>query len=286
MTPPVPVLMYHSVSSDPPPSTRALAVAPSQFEAQLRHLQERGFSTPRFGELGDALAGRGSVPARSVVLTFDDGYLDNLDIALPLLHRYGFTATVFVTTGWLADAGEHAAGHPLDRTLTRAGVRRLADAGVEIGAHSHSHPQLDQLRHDALVDELRGSRTLLEDMIAQPIRSLAYPFGYSSRAVRATAVSLGYCYAASVQNRLVPSTPDLFSIPRLTVRRATGLTEFARLVNGDGVRRTFAVDRLLTGGYGVVRVVHRTAMSVRNARSRPLARTGDPEDGTFTEARR
>jgi len=251
--PVVPVLMYHSVSPDPPASTRRLSVSPAAFAAQLQHLADEGFSTVTFGELGSALGRGTALPPRTVVLTFDDGYADAVEQALPLLARHGFTATVFVTTGWLADAGARAAGEPLDRMLSWAQVRELAAAGVEIGAHSHSHPALDQLSAARLRGELTTSKTLLEEHLGAPVRTLAYPFGHSSRGVRAAAADSDYALAASVANRLLPARPDLLALPRLTIRRSTDLAEFARLVRGEGVVRSFAADRALTAGFSVVR---------------------------------
>ena len=108
--------------------------------------REAGFTTLTLSELASALAGDARrLPERPVVLTFDDGFADFHRAALPLLRRYGFTATVFVTTGWIADAGRHAAGRSPGRMLCWSQIREAAAAGVEIGAHSHRHPQLDQI---------------------------------------------------------------------------------------------------------------------------------------------
>ncbi|SFF51307.1 polysaccharide deacetylase family protein [Blastococcus tunisiensis] len=253
MTPAVPVLMYHSVSPQPPAATRRLSVHPDAFAGQLAVLRRQGCTTPTFAELGDALRSGRPLPERSVVLTFDDGYADFHEYALPLLEAHGFTATVFVTTGWLDDAGSDAAGRPLDRMLSWAQVRDLAGAGIEIGAHSHSHAQLDQIAAPALEEELRRSKLLLEGELGQPVESLAYPFGYSSARVRAAVADGGYRFAAAVGNRLPGPGGDLMAVPRLTVRRTTGEAAFTRTVQGEGIARRFAVDRALTRGWAAVR---------------------------------
>jgi peptidoglycan/xylan/chitin deacetylase (PgdA/CDA1 family) len=256
--------MYHSVSDSPPPATRRLSVHPEAFDEQLRTLRRQGASTLTFSEYAAALQNCTPVPERSVVLTFDDGYADFYQHAAPALERHGFTATVFVTTGWLADAGDRAAGHPLDRMLSWAQVRELSRAGVEIGAHSHSHPQLDQVPAPTLREELELSRALLEEGTGRSVLSLAYPFGYSNRQVREHVAASGYSYAATVSNTLAPARPDLLALPRLTVRRATRPDSFDRLVRGRAVGRHFLLDRTLTGGYAAVRMSHRVLGRVRS----------------------
>ena len=192
--------MYHSVSDAPAASTRALSVRPAMFGAQLRYLRKQGFSGLTFGELCQRRRSGQPLPARPIVLTFDDGYADLIEEALPIMIEQGFPATVFVTTGWLRDAARYAAGTPLDRMLSWGQLAELSSAGVEIAAHSHSHPQLDQISEPRLRVELAGSRRLLEDRLGHPVCSLAYPYGYSSKRVRAVAREIGYLQAAVVAN--------------------------------------------------------------------------------------
>jgi peptidoglycan/xylan/chitin deacetylase (PgdA/CDA1 family) len=253
MTATVPVLMYHSVTETPPSSTRRLSVHPDAFAQQLDLLRGHGCATPTFGEFAAALETGCPLPERSVVLTFDDGYADFYDNVLPLLDARGFTATVFVTTGWLADAGDRAAGRPLDRMLSWAQVRELARSGIEIGAHSHSHAQLDQLPGAVLREELRNSKALLESETDVPVRSMAYPFGYSSASVRSEVLATGYRYAAAVANTVTRGGGDLLALPRLTVRRSTDPGTFERITRAEGLGRTYAVDRALTSGWAVFR---------------------------------
>lgn len=258
----VPILMYHAVSENPAAAAYRLSVSPEAFEGQLAFLVEHGFTGLTFSDLAEAFATGAPLPKRPVVFTFDDGYADFASEAWPLLDRYGFPATVFVTTGWVADAGPRAAGVALDKMLTWAQIRELTVAGVEIGAHSHSHPELDQLPDTELSHELSDSRKQLEECTGVAIRTLAYPFGYSSKRVRQAVRSAGYRYAASVRNVLATPDDDPFRIPRLTIRRNTDLSTFAAVMDLP-TDRPFRRDRLLTAGWASVRAARRATNWLR-----------------------
>jgi peptidoglycan/xylan/chitin deacetylase (PgdA/CDA1 family) len=248
----IPVLMYHQIADQMRAPSR-LAVSPDAFAGQLRHLQAGGYTTLTAADLATALAGGASaLPAKPVVLTFDDGYADFHSRALPLLRQHGFTATLFVTTGWIRDAGPDAAGNPLGRTLTWSQIAELASAGVEIGAHSHAHPELDQLSGPSLRHELARSKELLEDRLGMAVPGLAYPFGYSNAAVRDVTAGAGYAYACAVANTTVRPPADRLALPRLTVRRSTGPQAFDQMAAGQ-VPLSFVKDWSLTKGWSVVR---------------------------------
>jgi peptidoglycan/xylan/chitin deacetylase (PgdA/CDA1 family) len=256
----VPILMYHSVSDAPTAPTRALSVRPAMFAAQLRYLHNQGFSGLTFGELCQRRRAGQPLPARPIVLTFDDGYADLIEEALPIMVEQGFPATLFVTTGWLSGAAQYAAGTPPDRMLSWGQLAELSSAGVEIAAHSHSHFQLDQISESRLRVELASSRRLLEDRLGHPVCSLAYPYGYSNKRVRAIAREIGYRQAAVVANAVAQSACDPFRVPRLTIRRSTSLAVFTRVVNQQRIRLLYGPAHALTGGWAVVR---RTRLALR-----------------------
>jgi peptidoglycan/xylan/chitin deacetylase (PgdA/CDA1 family) len=255
----VPILMYHEVAARTDTTSR-LAVPPEVFAAQLAHLHAARYHPITMSALAAGLAGRGELPGRPVALTFDDGFADFHETALPLLQQYGFVATVFVTTGWIEDAGPAARPRPA-RMLTWQQVLEVAAAGVEIGAHSHTHPELDQLRAAQLNRELRDSKSLLEDRLGGSVPALAYPFGYSNARVRHAARAAGYEHACAVGKAITGPGGDLFALPRLTVRRSTGLRTFDRMVRGQYVPMIFSKERALTRGWAMVR---RTRAAVRH----------------------
>jgi peptidoglycan/xylan/chitin deacetylase (PgdA/CDA1 family) len=248
----VPILMYHEIA--PPTQTRSrLAVSPENFAAQLGYLRSAGFTPLTAAELSARLTtGAGRLPDRPVVLTFDDGYADFHRRAMPVLAQHGFTATLFVTTGWEQDADMRRSAP--GRMLTRTQLAEVAAAGIELGAHTRSHPQLDLLPEPLVQEELGSSKRWLEDELGLAVTGLAYPFGYSSALVRQVARGLGYRYAHAVDNRTTDAEADLFLQPRLTIRRATTLTEFRRLADGQPTLR-LCEDRALTRAWSVVRRV-------------------------------
>jgi peptidoglycan/xylan/chitin deacetylase (PgdA/CDA1 family) len=255
----VPVLMYHEIA-DAADTASALAVSPDVFAGHLAYLRDAGFNTVTAGELSAILAdGTGTLPARPVVLTFDDGYGDFYTQALPLLKRNGFTATLFQTTGWVGKE---------DEAIRMMNWRELAEAeqaGIEIGAHTCTHPQLDQLPEKALYEELYASKSALEDNLGLKIPGLAYPYGYSNAKVRQLARDLGHDYAYAVGNALSSGEADPFAIPRLTVRRTTPMDEFQKMVNGRDTP-TLRRARVLTSGYSVVRRA-RSALRARHGQA-------------------
>jgi peptidoglycan/xylan/chitin deacetylase (PgdA/CDA1 family) len=256
----VPVLMYHEIA-EASETGSPLAVSPATFAAQLGYLRSAGFTAITANELSARLAADiGKLPDRPIVLTFDDGYGDFHRRAMPALDHYGCTATVFVTTGWLQDADMRLAAP--GRMLNWTQITEVAAAGVEIGAHTRRHPQLDQLPPELAREELHASKQWLEGKLGRPVPGLAYPFGYSSARVRELAREAGYGYAFGVGNRTASPASDLLELPRLTVRQATTMPAFRRLVDGHATMRLLE-DRALTKGWAGVRRVRATLNAAR-----------------------
>ncbi|GAB2885954.1 hypothetical protein GCM10027074_63100 [Streptomyces deserti] len=248
---PVPILMYHSVATEPSDATRALSVTPEAFAEQMAVLADLGFTPVTTADLAASWRSGRPLPERPVLITFDDGYEGVHRHALPALAKHGFPATLFVTTGWIR--GPYDTGDALDTMLDWEQVRELARRGVEIGGHSHSHPQLDQVSDEALRFELIHCKEIVGDQLGSVPASFAYPYGYSSRRVREAVRETGYAQALAVGNDLARRRQGPYALRRVTVRRTTGIDAFERMVQGRAIARTFAKDRALTKGYAVVR---------------------------------
>ncbi len=244
----LPILMYHEITNVPV-LPRRLSVCPDQFDVQLGYLRGSGYTSVHAVRAARMLR-RDSAewPSRPVALTFDDGFADFYETALPLLRRHEMTATLFVTTGWMAGESQDVRGSEDDR-LTWDQIEGIAAAGIEIAAHTQSHPQLDQIPPDALRRELTGSKHRLEDHLGQAVTGLSYPFGYSNRRVREAAVEAGYEYACVVANRVAAAADDPYALPRLTVGRTTRLPGFARAVGSGRLPAQYLGYRMLTRGW-------------------------------------
>jgi peptidoglycan/xylan/chitin deacetylase (PgdA/CDA1 family) len=218
--------MYHEIA-DTTATSSPLAVAPGAFADQLAYLRDAGFNTLTAAELAAFLAdGTGTLPERPVVLTFDDGYKDFYTHGLPVIKRNGFTATLFQTTGGIGDENSEKI------MLNWRELAELVQAGIEIGAHTVTHPKLDILPEQDLREELSISKDQLEQRLGRAVPGLAYPFGYSNQTVRQVARELGYDYAYSVDNAMTTSAASRFTFPRLTVQRTHTLEGFAAMSNG------------------------------------------------------
>ncbi|MFJ6700485.1 polysaccharide deacetylase family protein [Streptomyces sp. NPDC091272] len=254
--------MYHAVGHRPAAAAYGLSVSPESFAEHMALLDANGFTPLTVRELGDAWrSARAVLPPKPVLITFDDGYEGVHRHALPSLVEHGFRAALFVSTGWLR--GRYEEEGALDTMLDWDQVRELADAGVEIGGHSHSHPQLDQLDDGRLRHEVARCRELVADELGSAPASFAYPYGYSSRRVRTAVRDAGFAQALAVNNALASRDQGPYALRRVTVQRSTDIGRFERMVENRATFRDFARERALTRGYAVVR---RSRSAVRLAR--------------------
>jgi peptidoglycan/xylan/chitin deacetylase (PgdA/CDA1 family)/glycosyltransferase involved in cell wall biosynthesis len=232
-------LCYHSINS----AGADLAVEPGMFRSQLLMLKDRGYRFLNFGELVQRLLRWGPPRERIACITFDDGYADNLTQAAPILDRLGISATVFVTSGLMIrdaailDRFRKLTGYPTDY-LSPAQVQQLARRGIEIGAHTHSHPNLARLGVDQMREEIVRSKSLISDAAETDVRTFAFPFGkrnihYTDDTVQVVRES-GFIGSAAVAFRAVnPSDAvRVFELPRFFVNRSDSMQSFEQKLSG------------------------------------------------------
>jgi peptidoglycan/xylan/chitin deacetylase (PgdA/CDA1 family)/GT2 family glycosyltransferase len=224
----VPVLTYHSVSDDPPEPIHRWSVSPARLREHLSALRQAGFTGLTVTELLACYHGERALPERPVVLTFDDGYEDFLLEALPALDDEGFASTLYASSGLLRD--ERSTAERPGRMLDWGQLGEVAAAGVEIGAHSHTHRQLDTLSRREAEWEVVHSGRRLRDELGQPVDTFAYPFGYSNKHVRAAVEAAGYRAACGVKNAYSHADDDRWALSRILVERDVDAAALTRLV--------------------------------------------------------
>jgi peptidoglycan/xylan/chitin deacetylase (PgdA/CDA1 family) len=222
--------MYHSVCGGS--ASRAFApfvLPPAILDAHLGALADDGWS---MGSISDLWM---SPPdAKVVALTFDDGFRDFYDEVVPRLRQHGARASLFVPTGyvggtarWLAPEGEDS--RPI---LDWSQLEDIAQSGlIEIGAHSHAHPQLDMIDIARATAEIRLPRRILEDNLQTAVPTFAYPFGYFNRSVLRRVREAGYELACAVGERHATTRDDRLALPRWSVGptvSASGLLDLVR----------------------------------------------------------
>ena len=228
----LPILMYHSISPEAAPRFARFAMHPQEFASQMAFLVRSGYQTMTVTEAMAAMNRRQPMPERSVVLTFDDGFADFHTTVLPILREHRLRATLYVTTGyvggparWLADCNEQNR-----QMISWSQLHEAAAEGVEIGAHSHTHPQLDRLDATRLASEIRRPKGLLEDQLGLEVSTFAYPFGYRNRAARKAVAAAGYDSACGVDDLRAQEGGNRFALSRLTVNAGTSVEQLRQLL--------------------------------------------------------
>ncbi|WP_432816261.1 polysaccharide deacetylase family protein [Streptomyces vilmorinianum] len=187
--------MYHSIA-DATDDPYQVTVSPVRFARQLHWLNDRGLRGVSVREL---LAATAAGRAKGLVaLTFDDGYADFLDSALPLLRRHAFTATVYVLPGRIGGENAWDGNGPRKPLLSEDGILRAAEAGMEIGSHGLRHVSLPSVDDLTLAEETRRSRELLGEITGTPVDGFCYPYGDVDARVIQAVKDAGYRYGCAI----------------------------------------------------------------------------------------
>lgn len=218
-----PILMYHKI--DPRMEVGINALSPPQFQEQMSYLHQEGYRTITFQDL--LLAPE--IPAKTVIITFDDAYESVYENALPIMEKYGQRGVVYVIGRFIGKLNEWDANFAGIKFQHMAGEQlvKLAELGWELGAHTMTHRALSWIKEDHLKTEIRQSRKVLSSLSEKPIVSLAYPFGMQNGKVRQFAEAAGITFGCKGMRKR-SETPDLLQLPRIPVYQFEGLPAFRR----------------------------------------------------------
>lgn len=213
------ILSYHQTAPAPRRGTpcRALVLPPWRFALQLRTLKALGWRGLSMRELQPYL--RGEREGRVFGITLDDGYVNNLQHALPVLQALGFTATAYVVSGQVGGSNvwDHGKGVPPQPLMDAGQLRQWLDGGMEIGAHTRHHVDLTTCDDSTAQAEIAGSKADLEQLLDVPVRSFSYPYGEHTDAHVDRVRAAGYSTATTIISSRTHPADDLLRLPRISV---------------------------------------------------------------------
>jgi peptidoglycan/xylan/chitin deacetylase (PgdA/CDA1 family) len=221
----VPILLYHYIRINPNPRDRvgfSLSTPPAMFAAQMQYLADHGFHVMSLHDAVVAIKMHRALPARPVVLTFDDGYADFFTTAIPVMRRHGFTATDFVISGWMGRAS----------FMTPSQVVAADQMGFTIGAHTVDHVALAWLSPARATWEIRTSKVMLETLLGHPVLDFAYPYGSFNPFDVSDAQKVGFECAVSTLYGRLHSAAQLYELSRVRMGGGVPLSYFAGVVGG------------------------------------------------------
>lgn len=232
------VLLYHSIGKRDDADYLRLRISPESFEEQMAYLSENKYRVTTLGKIIENYnlkpAQRLCAPgARGVVaITFDDGYLDNLEVALPILVKYGFPATLFVSTDYLYSKVKGEYYWEKWGYLTPEKISPLISAGIEIGSHSCSHQPLVSLGDFKIREEVSSSKKVLEDITKNRITLFSYPHGIFNKGTKNILKTEGYRAACSSITGFNTAKTDPFELRRIEARGDDSLSDFELKLKG------------------------------------------------------
>lgn len=228
----LPILMYHRVAPDGPSTLARWRVTPAQFDAQLRYLREAGYEPATLEEWRLARTTGTPLPGRRVLITFDDGYIDLADHAMPVLRRYDFGAMVFLPTDYMGDCSRWDAG--LAETVPLMDwdtIRALQAEGITFGSHSSSHRRLTDLGAEEIVREAQHSRLRIKQELGFWTDSIAYPSGAFDEVVTRLVGACGYAHGLTTRPGVSGINEGDLSLSRVEVLGSYTLEQFAAALN-------------------------------------------------------
>jgi peptidoglycan/xylan/chitin deacetylase (PgdA/CDA1 family) len=218
----VPVLTYHRVAPLSAVGLTDLKVDPANFAAELAALHAGGYHTIHQAQLFDALYHGARLPSKPIIISVDDGYVDDVRTILPDLERWHMVATFFVITGRMTEPG----------FVSAAQIRQLDDAGMDVGDHTAHHLDLRLLTAAELRSETAGSRSVLEHVLGHSVYYFAYPFGAFNDTVVHEIQAAGFTMAYTTASGTTETTHAPLTMPRIHVGRSETPSGLISLLGG------------------------------------------------------
>ena len=229
-----PFIFYHKIAYPPPDARiRGGYTPPKKFAKQMAFLKKQGFTFYTASEMIEYFRGRGSFPPKGIAITFDDGWKDNYENALPVMRRLGIKATIFLIPSCIGQVSNKALseGESSREHLSLQDILEMSKHGIEFGSHTLNHKLLHQIPLDEVKFEVEESKRQIEALLGKPCEVFAYPGGHFNAGARRLVEAAGYT-AAFTTTYGATERPDLYALNRTEIlRRDRFLFQFARKIN-------------------------------------------------------
>lgn len=202
----VPVICYHSIGDDPTGKS-PIIISKEKFREHLQTIKDNGYTTLTIGQLNNYLFMNKPIPEKSVVLTFDDGYVDNYTNAFPILKEFKMNATIFIISSYLDGV----------TYMSPSQVKEMSDYGIDIESHTVTHRKLSTLSYEDQLKELKDSKESLETLIGKPIVSIAYPEGQYNEDTKKAVLDAGYSMGFTIDRGYADRDDNRAELNRICV---------------------------------------------------------------------
>lgn len=224
------ILMYHMISDARHSYEEDIVVSPDKFKKQMWYLKYKGYTPVSLDDLyGCFVNETRCLPEKPVIITFDDGYMNNYENAFPILRQFDFPATVFIVAGLVGNVNQRmkTKGYPERPLVNWNEIEVMKKNGITIGSHTMSHPRLSLLESKDARREIEDSKKLLEDSLGVPINHFAYPYGDMNESIVSMVREAGYKTACSVVSGFNSEKVNLFELRRIGIYGADSIRRFA-----------------------------------------------------------
>ena len=232
----VPVVMYHRViNKSENEGIHGTYIYENIFREHMKYLKDNNFSVITFEDLNNiGWRNRFDKNKKYIIITFDDGYVDNYELAFPILKEFNFKATIFLMGESTYNEWDvKADGEKSFPLMSVERIKEMQDYGIEFGAHTFNHPKLNKLSNDEIKHQIVDVKKPLEEKIGREIITFAYPYGILNDYAKKMVEEAGYTFGVATDSGSVCLSDDLYQIRRIAIFPNTNLFSFKRKVKGN-----------------------------------------------------
>lgn len=221
----IPVLLYHSIDN----SGSVISITPTEFKAHMKYLKNNGYQTLSLIKFVKYISMSEKPQTKSVIITFDDGFKNNISEAFPILRNYGFTATIFLVTNHIGGvfSWDGHASIPQLPLLSWEEIEKMSASGIDFGAHSCNHPFLTRIPRGEQKKEILNSRMIIEERLNKPVTFFCHPYGDTNYQTQQVVRECGYVGAfGGLDYSLANSKNNLYNLKRVGTARFRSIQDF------------------------------------------------------------